>query len=104
MLDLHDPEIHVRMIQLTLDLLKSVSVQSADLGMLLFQSLKASAERVCDLEVVVIGASRSLVATGLCPFKRCFHLPDSCDNLLRFIDHGFLFGGHTSNLILEGLG
>lgn len=79
-------------------------MQSANLGMFLLQRLKTSREGVCDLKVVIVGPSRSLVAAGLCPFKRCFHLPDSYDNLLRFVDHVFLFGGYTLNLILEGLG
>ena len=50
--------------KLTLDLLKPVSVQSADLSMFLFENLKASREGIGDLEVVVVAALGSLVASG----------------------------------------
>jgi len=89
---------------LTLDLLESVSVQSANLSVFLFENLKASRKGIGNLEVIVVAALGSLVASGFRIIQRSLHLPNSRDDLLRIIDHVFLFACHNPHLIVQGFG
>ena len=66
---------------LTLDLLESLFVETTDLPQFLFQILKTPCQRICYLQLLVVGAAPLRIVDG------CLHLSDSGDDLLSFLDH-----------------
>ena len=85
----------------TLDLLKSLSMELADLDVFLFQNLEAPGEGKSNLQVLLVGfviTARTAVVEGLS------HLPDGRDHLLGFLNHALLFGCHDADLIMQRFG
>lgn len=66
---------------LTLDLLESLFVEATDMAQFLLQILKTPCERICYLQLLVVGAAPLRIVDG------CLHLPYSSDDLLGFLDH-----------------
>jgi hypothetical protein len=82
----------------TLNLLIPLSVEAADLDVLLLEYLEASGERIGDLQVSVVAAPRSAVV------ERRFHLADGCDHLLRLFDQPLFLRRYKADLVLQGIG
>lgn len=82
----------------TLDLLIALSVEAADLDVLLLEYLETPCEWVSNLQVSVGVAARLAVV------ERRFHLADGRDHLLRLFNHPLLLGRHEADLVLQGIG